>query len=362
MTPTILLTNDDGPPSDESPFIYSFTQTLIENFLGNDPKRLKVLIPDSQKSWIGKAYLIKERIRVKRFDPTKGEVGKLSNGQSEVEGSDYEDRCWYVANGTPASCSNIGLFNLFPGKIDLVISGPNFGRNTSRAFSLSSGTLGAALDAALSDHPSIALSYGIHQRPISDSIVSAAHSISIKIIQILWATGFKKTSKSSDKDDDSPDLYSINIPLVPAIIESEPKVVWTFESPTRYGRLFLPDDERPDRSSTPTKPAEIDERSKDLQAQAPSLLRNRSDHADGGDGLTGRGSELEFLFKPDISALIDPNSSHHPVGSDAWAHNRGYCSVTPLKASFRNVNPPTIASQNSFQNITPADRIRFWNL
>lgn len=47
---------------------------------------------------------------------------------------------------------------------DLVLSGPNFGRNTGLAFCLSSGTLGAALAGALSGVKSIAVSYGHFQQ------------------------------------------------------------------------------------------------------------------------------------------------------------------------------------------------------
>jgi tubulin--tyrosine ligase len=82
--PRVLLTNDDGPPSaKESPNIYSFARKL-ESELGWDVKvsspvlpsleplfrsaqgayfspirLLQVVVPASQKSWIGKAYQIK---------------------------------------------------------------------------------------------------------------------------------------------------------------------------------------------------------------------------------------------------------------------------------------------------------------
>jgi tubulin--tyrosine ligase len=49
-----------------------------------------------------------------------------------------ERKEWILLGGTPATCSSVGLRNLYPGKIDLVVSGPNFGRNTSSAFALSS--------------------------------------------------------------------------------------------------------------------------------------------------------------------------------------------------------------------------------
>ena len=52
--------------------------------------------------------------------------------------------------GTPSTCTNIGLHHdSGEADFDLVISGPNFGRNSSTAFTLSSGTIGAAMEAAL---------------------------------------------------------------------------------------------------------------------------------------------------------------------------------------------------------------------
>jgi 5'/3'-nucleotidase SurE len=44
---------------------------------------------------------------------------------------------YVLLEGTPSTCTNVALHNLYPGEIDLVISGPNFGRNTSTAFTLS---------------------------------------------------------------------------------------------------------------------------------------------------------------------------------------------------------------------------------
>lgn len=38
-----------------------------------------------------------------------------------------------------ATCSNLALYSIYPpGSFDLVIAGPNYGRNTSTAFALSS--------------------------------------------------------------------------------------------------------------------------------------------------------------------------------------------------------------------------------
>jgi 5'/3'-nucleotidase SurE len=52
--------------------------------------------------------------------------------------------------GTPSTCANIGLHYVAGDTpYDLVISGPNFGRNSSTVFTLGSGTIGGAMEAAL---------------------------------------------------------------------------------------------------------------------------------------------------------------------------------------------------------------------
>ena len=48
-SPTVLLTNDDGPPAKDSPFILSFVESLHKQLGWTD---VRVVIPSSQKSWI----------------------------------------------------------------------------------------------------------------------------------------------------------------------------------------------------------------------------------------------------------------------------------------------------------------------
>lgn len=82
---------------------------------------------------------------------------------SELKWPDY----YVLIPGTPATCTQLGLFHhdvLFPdftagtgtsnsdvshSPIDLVLSGPNYGRNTTAAFALSSGTIGGAMEGAI---------------------------------------------------------------------------------------------------------------------------------------------------------------------------------------------------------------------
>ncbi|MYK50837.1 MAG: hypothetical protein F4032_03615, partial [Gemmatimonadetes bacterium] len=59
----------------------------------------------------------------------------------------------------PADCANFGIYHLFDGgKPDLVISGINMGSNSGLSFTLSSGTVGAALEANIAGLPGVALS------------------------------------------------------------------------------------------------------------------------------------------------------------------------------------------------------------
>jgi 5'/3'-nucleotidase SurE len=117
--------NDDGPPSEqESPFIKSFLAALRKT-LGWE---VHVVLPSSQKSWIGNGFEIKKVIDGTYYDPDTG-AEDTTNPSSE---NDY-----VLFDATPATCANIALHNLYPGEIDLVIAGPNYGRNVSTALTFS---------------------------------------------------------------------------------------------------------------------------------------------------------------------------------------------------------------------------------
>ena len=75
---------------------------------------------------------------------------KLSEAQIKPE--------WVRATCSPAGCVQLGLFHLFQDRepVDLVISGPNHGRNATAIFNLCSGTVGGAMEAALCRKKAIA--------------------------------------------------------------------------------------------------------------------------------------------------------------------------------------------------------------
>ncbi|MEQ9823605.1 MAG: 5'/3'-nucleotidase SurE [Puniceicoccaceae bacterium] len=128
--PTVLITNDDGI---DSPLL-----SVVVNALSASCE-IRVVAPAAEQSWIGKA--------ISRRATLKVEV-------TEVMGHP----AWAV-HGTPADCVNLALGNLFDAEqIDGVVSGINIGYNASLATVLSSGTVGAALEAALMGKPAVALS------------------------------------------------------------------------------------------------------------------------------------------------------------------------------------------------------------
>ena len=65
-----------------------------------------------------------------------GLEGERSHERRPLRPEDGEAQEMVLLNSTPATCTSIGLHNLYPGEIDLVITGPNVGRNSSTAFAM----------------------------------------------------------------------------------------------------------------------------------------------------------------------------------------------------------------------------------
>jgi 5'/3'-nucleotidase SurE len=176
---------------------------------------VSVVIPDSSRSWIGKAHLIDETLKV-TYLPPRERRGQDGGGDDDEEAgsTDYpasaavscaspDGRAWVLVSGTPASCTQLGLYNLFPDRepVDLVISGPNHGGNVSTIYNLASGTLGGAMEAATCGKKAIALSFASKdEQPLE--IIQAASRLSVKLIEHLyvhWASGVE--------------LYTLNVPM-----------------------------------------------------------------------------------------------------------------------------------------------------
>jgi 5'-nucleotidase len=127
----ILVTNDDGV---DSPALLP----LIRELRALGP--IRVAVPASERSWIGKA--------ISRWDEI--EVRTLVRDGIEI----------VAVDGYPADCTNLAVHSLFGEPPDLVVSGVNIGLNIGLGFFLSSGTIGAAMEGWIAGIPAIALSVG----------------------------------------------------------------------------------------------------------------------------------------------------------------------------------------------------------
>lgn len=224
---------------------------------------------------------------------------------------------WILLDGTPATCANVAIHNLYPGKIDLVVSGPNMGRNTSAAFAMSSGTIGAALSGSLCRIRAVAVSYAIVQHPPPPAYTKPAHALATRIIaQINSEWGFGPDGLNHSQID----LYNVNIPLIETLLQEDEdqkmKVYWTKMWRNAYGRLFM--------AVPPADP-------KAVQPAGPDANDTSIANTPKSDSQT---EDLVFKFSPDMKDLIPSSPANIPEGTDGWAIHNGCASITPMTAGF----------------------------
>ena len=204
----ILLTNDDGI---HSPGLWAVAGVLAQ--IGY----VTVVAPREQYSGAGRSL------------PTN------SDGIIEIKQVEVNNQNWkvYAVGGSPAQTVLHGALEILSVKPDLVVSGINFGENMGTGIT-TSGTVGAALEAAGLGIPSIAVSLETaieHHYSLSDDIDfnSASHFTS------LFAKLLLDQTMPFDVD-----LLNINIPC-DASVES----AWEF---TRISRIRLFESVPPERT------------------------------------------------------------------------------------------------------------------
>jgi len=173
----ILVTNDDGI---DSPGLHNLANAFRE--IGN----VHVVAPAKQQSAVSHALTIEYPLRISSY---------------HLNGSRFGTAVY----GTPSDCVKLAIANLLDKKPDLVVSGVNFGRNTSINI-LYSGTVAAATEGMLIGIPSIAVSVNSHSRK-ADTNASAKYATLIAK-EIITNTIFQGS------------LININVPDLP---ESEIK-------------------------------------------------------------------------------------------------------------------------------------------
>lgn len=134
---------------------------------------------------------------------------------------------WTVVDGTPASCTQLGLYYLAShrGPVDLVVSGPNWGRNVTTLYNLASGTVGGALEGAQCGVRAIAISFASKDKEPKE-IIEAACRVSAKLVLYLsenWTAGAE--------------LYAVNVPMVVGV--DTRKAVYTTSLPCHWTQSSL---------------------------------------------------------------------------------------------------------------------------
>ncbi|SPO05052.1 related to pig tubulin-tyrosine ligase [Cephalotrichum gorgonifer] len=311
----ILVTNDDGPPSTHSsPYVRSLIHHLQE--AGHT---VSVCLPDTQRSWIGKAHMIGQTVKPLYYRPAKALHGEASQGTTHhrpAPSGDVEE--WVLVDGTPASCVQIGLHHFFQekGPIDLVVSGPNYGRNTTAVFALSSGTLGAALEAAVCGWKAVALSFAFFSRNHDPVVIDGACRHGVRVIEALWKQW---------PADRSVDLYSVNVPLVEGVGGNRTVFTKMLQNYWGAGSCFQ------EVEGSIGDGEEEEERIR--EGAGGEVVPNAGNGATGQKTQRGGHVHKHFKWAPKFGDVYKSVEEAGP-GSDGWEVKEGNTSITPMKANF----------------------------
>ena len=159
--PNILVVNDDGITA---PGIRNLIEAVKE--IGN----VVVVAPDGPQSGMGHAITIGKPLRFTKVDL-------------------YEGVEMYKCSGTPVDCVKLAVNNIFKGKKpDLCVSGINHGLNNSINV-IYSGTMSAAVEAAIESIPSIGFSLLDHS---IDADFAAARKYARIIVEEMLKTKMDK--------------------------------------------------------------------------------------------------------------------------------------------------------------------------
>ncbi|OTB03629.1 hypothetical protein M426DRAFT_60136 [Hypoxylon sp. CI-4A] len=324
----ILVTNDDGPPSPtSSPYVHSLVRELQKK-----GHTISVCLPHTQRSWIGKAHMIGQTVKPLYYHPSET-FDPSPSAASQAQGTTYtrpsknsKDEEWILVDGTPASCAQIGIHHFFQerGPIDLVVSGPNYGRNTTAVFALSSGTLGGAMEAAVCKKKAIALSYAFFSRNHDPEIIDAASRHSVRVIEKLYAQW--PTNKSVD-------LYTVNVPLIEGV--EERKTLWAEMLQNYWGDNGASFEEvEGSIGDEDEEEVRIREGEEANASGAPETNSN----GDAEESNQTRYPHRHFKWAPKFTDVYK-SVEESPPGNDGWAVKEGYTSITPLKANFWHAAP-----------------------
>jgi 5'-nucleotidase len=149
--PLILLSNDDG--------IQAAGLTALAARLA-DIGEVHVVAPDRERSATSHAISLDQPLRVTQMRPA-----------------------WQAVSGTPADCVYLGVLKLLPRRPALVISGINHGANLGSDL-FYSGTVAAAVEAAVRGIPAFAISLDAVADPDFGQAADFARSLAGAILRL----------------------------------------------------------------------------------------------------------------------------------------------------------------------------------
>ena len=179
-----------------------------------------------------------------------------------------------------------------------MVSGPNYGRNSTAVFSLSSGTLGGALEAAVCRRRAIALSYAFFSRNHDPEIIAGASRLSVRLIDYLY--------KNWGED---VDLYSVNVPLVEGV--DTRKILWTnlLQNYWGHGSCFQ-------------EVEDADENADEGEARIRETEATPQDSSSNTENVT-RHTHKHFKWAPRFTDVYKSVEEASP-GNDGWAVKEGF--------------------------------------
>jgi len=179
-----LISNDDGITASGILASKKAMEDLCETY---------VIAPETQQSGIGHALTLYDPLRINEHVLRDGSIG-------------------YGVTGTPTDAVTLALFEIMDEKPDIMISGINTGFNIGKAELTTSGTLGAAIEAASFGIPTIAVSQEVTRDDIKfeNGSNEVDFSFAGKMLNKLAKTVLKKGLPEGI------DLLNVNVPANPS--------------------------------------------------------------------------------------------------------------------------------------------------
>lgn len=260
---TIVITNDDGPlDSVHSQYISPFINHYLSNYSPNSTyysEKLLLSVPSEQKSWISKAHFASKDVTIKflysssqtpydnenkigpfskplpinlhqglkrtKFSPyDDDEYQEIfeSNNPHHLNSSQfkqYYDIEWVLVSGTPATATDIGIHHLVENSdVTKLVSGPNVGRNVSRPYITSSGTIGATMESYITSGGKIngiglSWAYFDNMKNVNKAGLDSTSMWSWKVIFQL------------NKNTINAECFSVNVPILNDGLNNDTRVV-----------------------------------------------------------------------------------------------------------------------------------------